>query len=217
MADKDRTYISREIWPSLLIIALLAVLAQHFFGTLTALPLWGLFILLAYGFRDPNRRIPSQPLAIISPVDGRIVAVDTLPNPYIAGDSIRIRIQMNRTGSYRIRSPIEGKVMQRWFLLPGDPLPQLQGAIGLLHISNWIQTDEGEDIIISMRRDIKWFSPHCNIQTGERIGQGQRCGIIPFGSHVDLYIPVNSVVTQETGARLQAGSDVLGYLRHALA
>jgi len=214
MAYEETTYISREIWPSLLVIVILAILVHYFFGALLALPLWVLLLLLLYGFRDPNRRVPSQPLAIVSPVDGNIVAIETMPNPYIDGDSIRIRMQMHRTGSYRIRSPVEGKVMQRWFLLPGDPLPLLQGAIGKLQISNWIQTDEGEDIVISMRRDIKWFAPQCNIQTGERIGQGQRCGIIPFGSHIDLYIPVNSVVNQETGARMQAGSDVIAYLRH---
>jgi len=214
MAEKDSTYISREIWFSLLVIVILAMLLHYFLGSTIAMPLWGLLFALAYVFRDPERRVPSQPLAIVSPVDGRIVAIDNLPNPYIGCDSIRVSILMDRTGSYRIRSPIEGRVMQRWFLLPGDPLPLLEGAIGRLHISNWIQTDEGEDIVLSMRREMKWFSPRCDIQAGERIGQGQRCGIIPFGSHVDLYIPSNSVVKQEIGARLKAGSDVLGYLRH---
>lgn len=207
-------YISREIWLTLAIIVTLALLLNFYLGMWWALPLWLLFLLLAYFFRDPVRTIPAEPLAVVAPADGKLTGIDLVPNPFIEGDFLRMRIEMRKSGPFRIRSVVEGKINNRWFLLPGDPLPVHQGPVVKLLISNWIQTDEGEDVVMSLRRDHRWFTPRCDIQAGERVGQGQRCGFIPFGATVDVYIPANSVVKQEVGARLKGGSDVLAHLRH---
>ena len=206
--------ISREIWLALTIIAGLALLIHYYFGLVWAIPLWLLFIILAYIFRDPKRTIPSAPLAVVAPADGALTGIDLVPNPFIEGDFIRMRIAMSKSGAFRIRSPIEGKVQKRWFLLPGDPQPVLQGPNVRLSIGNWVQTDEGEDVVFSLQCDNQWFKPQCNIQAGERIGQGQRCGFIPFGSTVDVYLPENSSIKVDVGTKLKSGSDVLAHLRH---
>jgi len=214
LSDADYSIVSREIWPHLTVIASIAFVLQYFSGPIFSLPAWFIFISLAYVFRDPRRTITSEPLAIVSPVDGCIVSIETVSNPYLDGESMRVLLQMNKTGAYRLRSPLEGKVVQQWFLLPGDPLPKLHGAVGRLHLSHRIQTDEGDDVVVSMRKNSRFFQPHCAIQVGERIGQGQRCGMIPLGSQVAVYLPVNAKMKHEPGACLTAGSDVLAYLRH---
>jgi phosphatidylserine decarboxylase len=207
-------YIPRGIWLKLALIAGLAFLVNYFLGMASAAPFWVLLLILVYFFRDPIRTIPSSPLAVVSPVDGKLTAIDLVPNPFIDGDFIRMRIEMCKTGTYRIRSAIEGKVMKRWFLMPGDPLPVHQGPAVRLLISNWIQTDEGEDVVLALYRDHQWFTPQCDIQSGERIGQGQHCGFIPFGTTVEVYIPANSILKQEVGAKVKSGSDILAELRH---
>lgn len=214
MSDADYSLVSREVWPVLTGVAILAFVAQNLLHSLASLPLWIIFILLAYVFRDPKRTITSEPLAIVSPVDGVIVSIETVANPYLDGDSLCVVLQMNKTGTYRLRSPIEGKIIQHWFLLPGDPLPRLQGAVGRLRLSYQIQTDEGDDVVLSMRKNSRFFQPRCAIQVGERVGQGQRCGMIPLGTQVTVYLPANATIKHEAGIHLQAGSDVLAYLRH---
>jgi phosphatidylserine decarboxylase len=214
LSDADYSLVSREVWPYLTGIVILALVLQYFLGPVFSLPVWLVFILLAYVFRDPRRAISSEPLAIVSPVDGCIVSIDTISNPYLDGESVCVLLQMNKTGAYRLRSPVEGKVIQQWYLLPGDPLPKLQGAVGRLQVSHWIQTDEGGDVVLSMRKNSRFFRPHCAIQVGERIGQGQRCGMIPMGSQVAVYLPVNATMKHESGACLKAGSDIMAYLPH---
>ena len=53
------------------------------------------------------------------------------------------------------------------------------------------------------------------MNSGERIGQGQRCGYLPFGGVVDLFLPVESKVLVEVGQRVDSGSTVLAELIHS--
>ena len=214
MSRANITLVSREAWPYLTAVVILAFIVQYFLGLGLSLLLWPVFFIVAYVFRDPIRAVTSEPLAVVCPVDGCITSIDTINHPYLDGESVCIMMQMNKFGAYRVRSPIEGKVMQQWFLLPGDSLPKLQGAVSRLHMSHWVQSDEGDNIVVSMRENSRFFHPQCNIQVGERMGQGQKCGIIPLGSQVAIYLPVNVTLKQETGACLTAGTDVLAYLRH---
>jgi len=216
MANNQYTKVSREIWPALAVIAAVAVILKIvFLSLLPSLPLWILFGLLAFAFRDPTRDIPSSPLAVVSPVDGRVVSIEPVSNPYIDAQSIRITLKARFYNVYRIRSPIEGRTMQRWFLLPGDPLPVQQGPVGSMHLSNWIQTDESDDVVVVVRKGSQKLRPRCNIQAGDRIGQGQRCGMIPFGADVDIYVPANSKLEIAVGDKVLAGSDVVAILKHS--
>jgi len=215
MAGTRYPVVSHEIRPTLIVLVLLGAVFLHLsFWYITVL-----FVvaagLLAWMYRDPEREIPSSPLAVVSPVDGYVVSVATLPNPYIEGDAICITLKMTMASVFRIRSPIEGKVLERWYLLPGDPLPMQQGAVFRLQISSWLQSDEGDDVVLTMRHCARRFTPRCDIQVGERIGQGQRCGIIPFGAVVDIHVPPDAKITVTDGDRVKAGSGIVAQLcRH---
>jgi len=215
MPGRYYPYISREIWILLSILFLAGVLTYHFYSLFFTLPIWLLISILAYYYRDPERLVPSQPLAVVSPVDATVTGIDTVPNPYIEGEAIRIELKMSHVDIFRVRSPIEGKVINGWFLLPGDPLPLQQGPVGSLRLSHWIQTDEGDSIVLTIRKISRLFRPRCDIQTGERIGQGQRCGIIEFGAMVDVYVPVNSRLEIILGDKVKSGSNVLAQLQHS--
>ncbi|MGD8619888.1 MAG: phosphatidylserine decarboxylase family protein, partial [Gammaproteobacteria bacterium] len=79
----------------LLATALAAVVVLHFYGLPASLPLWGLGLLILVIFRDPERDIPSQPLAVVSPADGRVTSISTTRDPYLDRDSIRVTLKMN--------------------------------------------------------------------------------------------------------------------------
>jgi len=214
MAGRHYPYISKKIWTLLFLLFLLGLVTYHFINPVIALLFWVTMPVLAYYYRDPERIIPSKPLAIVSPVDAKVVAVDTLPNPYIEGDSIRIELKLASSDIFRVRSPAEGKIMKAWLLLPGDPLPQLQGPVSSLRISHWIQTDEGDNIVVSIHKRSRLFHPTCEIQTGERIGQGQRCGMIEFGAIMDVYVPADARLEVVVGDKVKSGSQILAHLQH---
>ena len=77
-----------------------------------------------------------------------------------------------------------------------------------------IKTDEGDDIMIVLRPGRYFKKLSCDAVIGQRIGQGHRCGIIPFGSCVDVYVPVTSSIKASIGDHVEAGTSFLASLKH---
>ena len=82
------------------------------------------------------------------------------------------------------------------------------------HFAMWIQTDEEDDVVIAVRGPLIPHRLHCSLQTGERVGQGQRCGLLWFSATVDVYIPDNSRIEVRQGAAVRGGADILAMQIH---
>ena len=204
MAAGRYPYFPRAGRLPLLAFAGVGFLITHFLGWFWSLPFWVGCVLIVYLFRDPEREIPSSPLAVVSPADGVIAAVDEVHDPYLDRQAILLAIEMSRFGVYSTRSPVEGK-----FLEPpnsGDGVSRPHGV--------WVKTDEDDDLVLVMHRGPLNNLPHCYVQIGQRVGQGQRCGFIQLGGRVEVYLPINSRVQAASGSRVSAGSDVIATLVH---
>ena len=104
--------IAREGMAPLVAVILAGVLVLHFIGWLQSLVFWVLALLVLVLFRDPERDIPSQPMAVVSPADGKVTSISSVSDPYLLRESIRVTIQMPPYGVFTTRSPIEGKVLE---------------------------------------------------------------------------------------------------------
>jgi len=189
----------------LLLVFLLACGINYYYGWGLALPFWLACAAIFFVYRDPVRVIPSIPLAIVSPVDGKVTDVSEVADPYLGRPSIRIRISMNLRGIFTSRSPVEGKVLEP---------PNLPDDAGAPH-GVWLQTDEGDDVVMVMGKGRLNNTPRCDIRFGERVGQGQRCGFIHMGGEIELYLPATSQVVVSSGDRVYSGSDVIASLVHS--
>lgn len=158
-------------------------------------------------FRDPVRAGPSVALGVVSPVDGEVVAVDTTDKCVVQGEAHRVRIRVNSLGSYTARSPVEGKVM--------DLQSRVQG-VGPECPANalWVQTDEGNDVVLQFNGYRLGLAPRSFIRFGERIGQGQRCAYLRLAQFADIYLPLDGTVVVEPGRRVVAGDDLVGTVPH---
>jgi phosphatidylserine decarboxylase len=209
MAAARYLNVAREGWPLVLLTAGVALAVQQFYSPLLALPVWVAAFLWLYLFRDPERAIPAVPLAVVSPTDGTVLSIQADHDPYLERDAVVVSLAMSPFGSYTTRAPIEGKIMRRWY---SAAAPDAGGATGN---GLWLQTDEGDDVVIMMRNaGSRLRQPRCDVQPGERIGHGKRCGFIPFGARVDLYLPAGSRVDVHPGDPVRAGSDVVAMLVH---
>ena len=197
------TLISRQGLVPLLATTLTAVLVLHFIGLRESLAFWALGLLVLVLFRDPEREIPSIPLTVLSPADGRVVAIAKTADPCLHRPSLKVAINMNAYGVYTTRSPIGGKVLE-----PPNNLDDNQPH------GVWLQTDEGDDIVMVMNRGRLNNKPHCYIRFGDRVGQGKRCGFVHLGGRVDLYLPENSQPLVALGNTVHAGADVIARLVH---
>ena len=66
-------------------------------------------------FRDPPRAVPREPKAVLSPADGRIVAVERARDPYLERDALKISVFMNVFNVHSNRSPVDGEVRDAWY------------------------------------------------------------------------------------------------------
>lgn len=184
------------------------VVVLHLFFGLLVWPLWGVVLALAWLYREPRRNVPSSPLGVISPVDGVVSRIETAYDPYLKRDSLCISLQMHWYGVYALRSITEGKIMQHWLHHPDD---QHQGH---LQHAIWIQTDEGDDVVVALHAGGQFRRMHCYANAGERIGQGKRCGFIPFGTTVDIYLPTKARSSLVIGDDVNGGSDLIAEFVH---
>ena len=197
--------IAREGMVPLLVVVLAGVLVLHFIGWPQSLLFWVLALLVLVLFRDPDRDIPSQPLAIVSPADGKVTSISTVQDPYLLRESIRVTIQMPHYGVFTTRSPIEGKVLEPPNIPEDNNMPH----------GVWLQSDEGDDVVMVMTRGPLNNQPRCYIRFGDRIGQGKRCGFVHLGGRVEIYLPESSRLVVTEGDSVQSGSDIIAKLVHA--
>ena len=180
-------------------------LAFRFLGPVfVALPtlLFGLFWMI---FRDPRRQIPAIPLGIVSPVDGRITEIDLADRGVVQGEAHRILIDIDALGTYTARCPAEG-VIKDLNTLAGDKVVDYRTN------ALWVQTDEGEDVVLQFHGYRLGFAPAAFVRYGERIGQGQRCAYLRLTRVAEVHLPINAKVQVEVGQHVTAGLDVIGRL-----
>jgi len=206
MPVSQHSSIAREGMP-LLIVAILAALAlQIFYGSVTW-PSWLLVLALGWLLRDPQRITPASPLGIIAPVDGKIIAVQICKNPYLSNESLKISIRMPLLGTFTLRSVTEGNIIQHWM---GETIPHGTGHAHAV----WLQTDEEDDVVLALKPGRFFGRIACYLSTGDRVGQGRRCGYIPLGSQLDVYLPEDSPTKVKTGDVVRGGESILAQFIH---
>ena len=207
MAVSRYPIIAKEGWGLIFLLSLIVAALQYYVSHY-AVVLWCVPLLIAWFYRDPYRALPSDPLGLVSPVNGTIILAEAHPDPFLGRDAFLFRISMSLTDIYSIRSVTEGKIIQQW-LDPEDD----DDERSLAHAIQ-IKTDESDDIMIVLRPGRFFKKLSCDAVIGQRIGQGQRCGIIPFGSCVDVYVPSECSIKINIGDHVEAGATRLASLKH---
>ena len=83
MSQYPHPLIAREGWPFIAGSMILALLVTIFVSGAWSIPFWVIAIFVLQFFRDPPRDIPKGSQNILSPADGRIVAVEKIEDPYL--------------------------------------------------------------------------------------------------------------------------------------
>ncbi|HEC12785.1 MAG TPA: phosphatidylserine decarboxylase [Acidiferrobacteraceae bacterium] len=215
MAERRHPLLAREGWVHIFVAVLAAAVVHYYYGPYWAAPLWAITLFVVQFFRDPRRHIPSDPLGVVSPADGRVVFVGETHDPYLDRRAIKISVFMNVFNVHSNRAPIEGKVINRWYhrgrffnaTLDKASVENERNAL-------WLQTDEKDDITCVQVAGLIARRILCYAQPGDRLGHGERYGFIRFGSRVDVYLPINTKIETKLGDKLKAGSDIIAHLVH---
>lgn len=215
MAQGKHPLLAREGWRDIAVLAIAAGVTHYYAGWQWALPLWILLAFVTQFFRDPHRKIPAEPLAVICPADGKVIKVAKTQDPYLGREAICVSIFMNVFNVHSNRSPTEGTVKERWYHRGRFFNAALEKASSENERNAlWIHTDEGDDVTVVQIAGLIARRILCYKQPGERIGQGERFGFIRYGSRVDVYLAPNSNIRVSLGDKVKSGRDILAYLVH---
>jgi phosphatidylserine decarboxylase len=162
-----------------------------------------------YFFRDPERVIPADSGAFVSPADGRVVVVTDEENAGRPGK--RMSIFLAIWNVHVNRSPAAGIITDMKYR-PGRFSAAMRASASTDNEQNVINlaTDAGEIIFkqiagLIARRVVCWKKP------GDRVARGERIGLVRFGSRADLWLPRDSELLVKVGDHVKGGSSVVAY------
>ncbi|MCX7946151.1 MAG: phosphatidylserine decarboxylase [Hydrogenophilus sp.] len=203
--------VAREGWPFLFPALTLSLLLTPL-GTIS-LPFWLLTLFLLQFFRDPPRAIPSEPNLLLSPADGRIIAIEPALDPWRRTSALKISIFMNIFNVHVNRSPIAGHVVARYYH-PGTFLNATLDKASHHNERNvlLLRTESGHELTMVQIAGLIARRILCYVQPGHRVSPGQRIGFIRFGSRVDLYLPPTLPLAVSLGQKVFGGVTILAHL-----
>ena len=207
LEGRRNQFIAREGIPFLLIALTGSWLTFYFLGVLPALTPALAVLWLFLVFRDPRRHIPATPLGVVSPVDGRVAAVDLVDKGVLQGEAHRIVIRINSFGTYTARCPVEGKILDLKALEADTVVDYPTNAL-------WVQTDAGDDVVLQFHGYRFGLAPRSFIRFGERLGQGQRCAYLRLTRFAEVHLPIDSKILVEPGQAVAAGADLIAKVPH---
>ncbi len=216
MANELPMSVASPAWRYFVPLALVTAILGYFFWPAAVLTGVLAFYVLWF-FRDPRRKTPSIPGAMISPADGKVVSVievpcDRMPN----GRATRVAIFLNIFDVHIQRSSHGGTVtdVER---KPGKFINALNEKCSEENeqVTIWLESDEEEAPQVFGIRQIAGAIARrivCHAKPGNSLLRGERYGLIQFGSRVELFLPTDATVKVKPGQRVKGGETCLGLL-----
>jgi len=178
-------------------------------------PAWAIIpsllaVFFLWFFRDPERAIPQDPGAVVSPGDGKVTDVSTVT----VGNEpqTRVSIFLSVFDVHVNRSPIAGVVRDVRYQR-GSFLDARNPACAEQNEQNIVTVEGDEKVVFKQiagllaRRIV--FQP----KVGDRLERGQRVGLIKFGSRVDVLLDGSARMNVKIGDRVKGGASILAYLQ----
>lgn len=198
-----------------IIVAAGGTLAAGWMGWTAVAGAAGLLTLfISWFFRNPPRTIPQGSRLVVAPGDGKVIAVEEEFEPrYLKDRSVRVTIFLNVFDVHINRIPCEG-IVENVQYQPGQFLVASKPEATIKNEQNavMIKTVQGAKVLcvqvagLIARRIICWVSPKDPAVLGERFG------LIRFGSRMDTFLPMGSVIKVAIGDRVKGGESILGEL-----
>ncbi|MGW8186015.1 MAG: phosphatidylserine decarboxylase family protein [Desulfobacterales bacterium] len=182
--------------------------------TVPTLIVLAMTLFVVYFFRDPDRIIPSADGMVVSPADGKVIAVETVDeSPFYEGRCKKISIFMSVFNVHVNRIPYEGTVKKIAYH-PGKFIAANRNKASTDNERNaiFLETEKGSHITVVQIAGLIARRIICTVGSEQSVRRGQRLGMICFGSRVDLFVPPETDVGVGVGEHVKAGASILGVL-----
>lgn len=196
-------------------VSVLAAVGFHKLGyPVISCLLWNFAAFTLYFFRDPERKIPNDPRAIVAPADGRIARIETIAANAGEAAQIKLSIFLSVFNVHINRCPIGGKVGKVEYKT-GSFKNAMNYAASEANEQSRIEIyHNGQLFVVKQMAGLIARRIVCWLRESDEVQKGERLGLIQFGSRVDLLMPENSVKLEgREGDKVKGGLTVLGYLK----
>jgi phosphatidylserine decarboxylase len=193
------------------------------FGWLAVAALGVIGMLIVWFFRDPPRRIPTGPGLVVSPADGKIVAIEEIAHDeFLGGPAVQIGIFLSIFNVHINRAPIAGRVIGLKYrpgkylnaLRPESARENEQLAVRMQAIEAPYRRYIVRQITGAIaRRIVCWLKP------GDQLARGEQFGMIKLGSRTELVLPREASLKLQVrlGDKVKAGMSILAEYADASA
>lgn len=179
-------------------------------------PVWAIIPLLLaafflWFFRDPERVIPAEAGAVVSPADGKVTEVSVVS----VGDDkqLRLSIFLSVFNVHVNRTPIAGVIREVRYQR-GKYLNAMDAASAEQNEQNIVTVEgDGQRVIFKQIAGLLARRIVFNPKVGDQVERGERIGLIKFGSRCDVLLDASARSNVKVGDRVKGGSSVLAYLR----
>ena len=185
------------------------LLFSNFFGSILIL----ITVWVYYFFRDPERYSINDDKFLVSPADGLITDISERSGPVELRlentTYTKVSIFMNVFNCHVNRTPITGKVEEIYYK-PGKFLNASLDKASEENERNYfkIKTSSGEEIIIVQIAGLIARRIVCQVEQDQELKQGERIGMIRFGSRVDIYFKNKNILAKQ-GQNVVAGESLI--------
>ena len=176
---------------------------------------WFLFAFFIYFFRDPQRKVPAGENIIISPADGKIVAIEKVDeNEFLGAPANMISIFMSPLNVHINRNPVSGKIaylryQQGKFLAAYKPDASAMNEQMIIGVES-----DSVKILFKQIAGVLARRIVCHLKEKQSVEIGEKFGLIKFGSRVDVYMPLNVEIKVKHGQKTVGGTTILGVIQN---
>lgn len=188
-----------------------AILTPYLHLTILSVLGGALTILVVYFFRDPERTIPQGAHLVLSPADGKVIAiVEEQENEYLQAPATRVSIFLSVFDVHVNRIPMAGTVgyfrYQR-----GSFVPAYKSEASAVNEQTIIGIEnQNRKVLFKQIAGILARRIVCEVRQGHVVRSGERFGIIKFGSRVDIFLPKNCQIKVQLKQKVKGGESIIG-------
>lgn len=212
--SRRKSFIAVEGFTYLFIGGALAWLTAIFGWTLLSVLTGMVTIAIAFFFRDPERRIPTEVGSIVSAADGTVLEVEETHEPhFLEEDTQRVSTFLSLFDCHINRFPVEGKVIgTKYFEGRFEAANLKRASFDNERLATLIETPDGLKFVVVQIAGLLARRIVAYNGVGDEINKGDRMGMIKFGSRVDVYMPKEIEITVKAGDKIKGGESIIGWV-----
>jgi phosphatidylserine decarboxylase len=207
------TPVVKEGYPYIIALAVVTAVVGYF-HPLMGLIFGGLLLFVTYFFRNPNRTIPQECGIVVSPADGKVMSVsEVYEDQFIKGPARKVNIFLSVFDVHVNRIPVAGVIKYQQYT-KGKFLPAWREEVSAENERHalGIENECMKVVVVQIagliaRRIVSW------VTVGNTLRQGDRYGLIKFGSSTEVIVPDNVDILVKKGDTVKGGETIIGRVR----